>query len=339
MYPHALGPAFIAQQDQLATAASPELTEVALPSGKIYEQASYDPATDRLTSYTDPNGGQWTISQPLSTGYKVNSDGLGEVLESVTVTDPACRADDYIYDMLDGGRLVSYSNGVDPPEVYGYDAAGYLGFVSNQDGDLLCFTNDIHGNMLTSTWFPDLAGNTLPANSTGMAQGCGAATSSPSCPSSQAPCTTFYSYATYDTTNPLDPDNDELTGSETAARLGHGRHLSHVLHIQRGRTTHVGDDTTDRRLPHGRTTNYVYSSGRHPPTGPTGASSRRGCCCLGDAGRSAPNTRTTPTATSPRSPSRRPVHDIHLRHSSGGREQHRLHDRIHHLGAGHQLHL
>ena len=161
-YPHALGPAFVAQQHALATTASPELTEVTLPSGTIYEQASYDPATDRLTNYTDPNGGQWTISQPLSTGYKVNSDGLGEVLESVTVTDPSGRADDYVYDMLDGGRLVSYNNGVDPSEVYGYDSAGYLGFVSNQDGDLLCFTNDIHGNMLTSTWFPDLLGTTLP---------------------------------------------------------------------------------------------------------------------------------------------------------------------------------
>ena len=32
----------------------------------------------------------------------------------------------YGYDVLDGGRLVSYSNGVDPPEVFGYDAAGFL---------------------------------------------------------------------------------------------------------------------------------------------------------------------------------------------------------------------
>jgi len=265
LYPHALGPAFITQQEELATTASPELTEVTLPSGTIYEQASYDPATDRLASYTDPNGGQWTISQPLSTGYKVNSDGLGVVLESVTVTDPAGRADSYVYDMLDGGRLVSYSNGVDPPEVYGYDAAGYLAAVSNQDGDLLCFTNDIYGNMLTSTWYPDLVGTTLPSDSTGVTTGCDSATSSPLCFSNGDACTTYYSYATYDTANPLDPDNDELTGVRDgrSASATDNTYLTSYAYNSAGQLTSVTTPPTSD-FPDGRTTSYKYSTTASP---------------------------------------------------------------------------
>ena len=101
---------------RLATAASPELTQVTLPSGKVYEQASYDPGTARLATYTDPDGGQWTISPPLATGTKASSDALGYVVEDVSVTDPAGRHETYGYDVTDGGRLISYDNGVDPPQ-------------------------------------------------------------------------------------------------------------------------------------------------------------------------------------------------------------------------------
>ena len=76
VYAQPLSAAAVASQYALATAASPELTQVALPSGKTYEQATYDPDTARLTTYTDPDGGQWTISDPLVTGTKASSDAL-----------------------------------------------------------------------------------------------------------------------------------------------------------------------------------------------------------------------------------------------------------------------
>ena len=154
VYPHALGQPAISAHYALATAASPELTQVALPSGNVYQQASYDPATGRLASYTDPHGGQWTISNPVATGYKATADSLGEVIRSVTVDDPSGRDEVYGYDALDGGRLVSYGNGADPARTFGYDAAGFLASVTDSDGSLACFTNDIHGNMLTRTWYP-----------------------------------------------------------------------------------------------------------------------------------------------------------------------------------------
>lgn len=68
VYPHPLAVPDITTHHALATTASPELQQVTLPSGNIDEQASYDPATDRLQSYTDPNGGIWSIGQPLATG-------------------------------------------------------------------------------------------------------------------------------------------------------------------------------------------------------------------------------------------------------------------------------
>ncbi|HXC83156.1 MAG TPA: DNRLRE domain-containing protein, partial [Trebonia sp.] len=126
VYQQPLSAATIASQYALAETASPELTQVTLPSGKTYEQASYDPGSARLATYTDPDGGQWTIGQPLATGTKTSSDTFGAVVENVSVTDPAGRQETYGYDITDGGRLISFDNGVDLPEVYGYDAAGFL---------------------------------------------------------------------------------------------------------------------------------------------------------------------------------------------------------------------
>jgi RHS repeat-associated protein len=266
VYAQPLSAARIASQYALATAASPELTQIALPSGKTYEQASYDPDTARLTTYTDPDGGQWTISDPLVTGAKTSSDALGYVVEDVSVTDPAGRHETYGYDMTDGGRLISYDNGVDPPEAYGYDAAGFLTTVVDQGGNLVCLTNDIHGNLLTRTWYPiEPAG--LPGTGPGIAPAdCGGSTaSSPTCESGAdqgMPCTTFYGFTTYNEANPLDPTNDLLTS------------------VRDGRSSSATDDTYETKyeyntigqlileitpatsdFPDGRVTRYDYSTG------------------------------------------------------------------------------
>ena len=81
-------------------------------------------------------------------------DALGYVVEDVSVTDPAGRNETYGYDMTDGGRLISYDNGVDPPNGHRVRRSRILTTVVNQDGDLACMTNDVHGNVLTRTWYP-----------------------------------------------------------------------------------------------------------------------------------------------------------------------------------------
>jgi RHS repeat-associated protein len=258
VYPHALGQPAIAAQYALAHVTSAELSSVTLPSGHVYEQASYDGAAGRLTGYTDPDGGQWAISAPVTSGYKATSDSLGEVVRHVTVTDPAGRPERYGYDALDGGRLVSYSNGADPARTFGYDAAGFLASATDADGNLACFTNDIRGNALTRTWYP-VEPASLPGGGTGTVTSCGGSTSSsPACATSGSPCTTFYSYY-YDASNPLEPRDNLITG------------------IRDGRSASAADSTyltsygynaagqlTSQTTPDGRTTSYTYSSGSEP---------------------------------------------------------------------------
>jgi RHS repeat-associated protein len=261
VYPHALGQPAISSQYSLATTASPEMTQVTLPSGDVYQQASYDPATGRLASYTDPDGGQWAISNPVATGYKATTDSLGEVIRSVTVTDPAGRNEVYGYDALDGGRLASYNNGVDPPREFGYDAAGFLASVTDADGNLACFTNDIHGNALTRTWYP-VEPASLPGGGTGAVPTCGGATSSsPTCPTSGSPCTTFYSYF-YNASNPLDPRNNELTAVRDArsASATTNTYLTSYAYNAAGQLTSATTPPTSD-FPSGRSTSYTYSNG------------------------------------------------------------------------------
>jgi RHS repeat-associated protein len=269
VYPHPLGLPAIAQHDVLGSAASAELTQVTLPSQNVYEQASYDPDTGRLAGYTDPKGGQWTIGQPLATGYKASSDSVGEVLDRITVTDPAGRQETYGYDMLDGTRLVDYSNGVDPPESYGYDAAGFLTSVVDQDGNWICFTNDSHGNKLTRTWYPNQA-QSLPGGGTGTAPACPGFTPSPDCWATGTPCTTFYSYF-YSTSNPVDPRNDKVTtvlDGRSQSSTDPNYQAAYAYNPAGQLTSQTTPPTSD--FPQGRPTNYAYSTGTETGYGGSG---------------------------------------------------------------------
>jgi len=271
VYMHPLSPLAAVAQHTLGATASAQLSQVTLASGNVYEQAKYDTATDRVESYTDPNGGRWAIGQPLATGYKSGSDGLGVVMEHIPVTDPAGRQATYSYDMLDGGRLVSYNNGADPPMAYGYDAAGFLTAATDQDGNLVCFTNDIHGNILTRTWYPGSTGGGI-GGGIGITATCGGSTSSSAtCTSSGAPCTTFYGYTTFDAANPLNPDNNLV------AWVKDGRSASNADTTYQTSYTHnaVGQVTSKTTpptsdFPSGRKTGYVYSAGTETAYGGSG---------------------------------------------------------------------
>jgi RHS repeat-associated protein len=50
------------------TGAAALLTSITRPSGKNFEQASYDPATSAVTHVTDANGGSWTVHAPTMSG-------------------------------------------------------------------------------------------------------------------------------------------------------------------------------------------------------------------------------------------------------------------------------
>jgi RHS repeat-associated protein len=268
VYPRPLGQAAITQQYALAKTASGELTQVTLPSGRTYQQATYNPSQDRIVSYTDPNGGQWQIHPPVTTGYKASSDTLEAATRYVTVVDPAGYDEVYGYDALNGGRLVSFSAGNgDGPETFGYDAAGFLNQVQDSDGNLVTMTNDIHGNVLTRTWYPvepASSGSTSSASSgarTGAVDGPEAtAASSSSCTVTGAACTSYYTYY-YDAGNPLDPRNDELTGSADprSASATDTTYLTRYAYNTAGELTSSTTPATSD-FPSGRTTSYAYST-------------------------------------------------------------------------------
>jgi RHS repeat-associated protein len=272
VYPHPLGQPAISQQYALAQNPAAELTQLTMPSGRVSQQASYDTSSDRITSYTDPNGGQWQIHAPLTTGYKASSGALGEATRYVTVVTPAGYDEVYGYDAINGGRLVSFTPGNgDAPETFGYDAAGFLDQVQDSDGNLITFTNDIHGNVLSRTWYP-----VEPASSSGASPGsgagarAGAAAAGSSCTTTDAPCTTYYSYF-YDVDNPLDPRNDELTGVRDArsASATDDTYLTSYAYDAAGELTSSTTPATSD-FPSGRTTSYAYSTASTPAFGGTG---------------------------------------------------------------------
>ncbi len=258
VYPHPLGQPAIAQQYGLAGTASAELTQVSLPSGRVDQQVSYNASEDRVAAYTDPDGGQWQIHEPLTTGYKPSSDALGEATRSVTVADPAGYDEVYGYDAVNGGRLISYTPGNgDAPETFGYDAAGFLNQVVDSDGNLVSFTNDIHGNVLSRTWYPvEPAGGPI----SGAREGPATAAASSSCTTTGAACTTYYSYY-YNGNNPLDPRNDELTGVADA-RSASATDTTYLTSYAYNAAGELVSSTTPATsdFPAGRTASYAYST-------------------------------------------------------------------------------
>ena len=53
---------------QVGTHAAPLLTKITRPSGKVFEQASYDPVTAQVRNVTDASGGSWAVGAPADAG-------------------------------------------------------------------------------------------------------------------------------------------------------------------------------------------------------------------------------------------------------------------------------
>ncbi len=99
VYSQPLGPDTVAAHFQYAKPAAQQLTKVTLPSGRVTSETVYDTATDRVTEYTDEDGGTWKIGQPTIYG------GDTDLRRSIQVLDPANRPYLYEYDAL-AGRLL-----------------------------------------------------------------------------------------------------------------------------------------------------------------------------------------------------------------------------------------
>jgi large repetitive protein len=79
--------------------------------------------------------------------------------ETVTVTDPGTNTLSYTYDLQNGGRLLSETDGTGATTSYGYDTGGFLYTVTHPDGDIVTTAHDVRGNALSKTTCQDLAGS------------------------------------------------------------------------------------------------------------------------------------------------------------------------------------
>lgn len=84
-----------------ARAAADQMSTTVLPSGKTAARMQYDTERDRLSEYTDRNGGAWTLAAPVVSGDPTN------IVRTVRVSDPADRAHFYDYDPI-RGRILRY---------------------------------------------------------------------------------------------------------------------------------------------------------------------------------------------------------------------------------------
>ena len=68
MWDRALTTAEVSALYTAATKPAALVTSITRPSGKTFEQATYDPATSQVTGLTDSNGGSWSVNAPTVSG-------------------------------------------------------------------------------------------------------------------------------------------------------------------------------------------------------------------------------------------------------------------------------
>ena len=78
--------------------------------------------------------------------------------ETVTVADPGQHKLTYRYDLQNGGRILSQTDGTGMTTAYGYDTGGFMDSV-DADDEFTTTTHDTRGNVLSKTTCQDLADN------------------------------------------------------------------------------------------------------------------------------------------------------------------------------------
>ncbi|WP_432075725.1 DNRLRE domain-containing protein [Streptomyces wuyuanensis] len=247
VYARPLGARTVAEHHASGTTAQ-QLTTVTLPSGRVHAQVQYDTVRDRVSSYTDADGGTYQLSPHTLTGAddKPATDDLaavaGDPTITVTVTDPEQRASSYRYDPLQGNRLIEQTDVSGNAATFGYDTGGFLATATGPDGTITRLGHDARGNEISRTTCHD-AGD--PAS-----------------------CHTAYSAHFLNAADPLDPRNDQLTEERDARSTS----ATDTTYLTRHAYSAAGDrlsTTTPATpdFPQGRTVTHTYTNGTEPAVG------------------------------------------------------------------------
>src|SRR5690606_13383603 len=117
-----------------------KLTQITLPSERVWAANTYDAASDRLATHTDRHGGTWEIGT-----VSVNpNDGEAEV----TVTDPHDHTLVYLYDAWRGFRIRGETDQLNKTTWFEYDQGGFLAKIIDRNDIAIDIYQDKRGNMV-----------------------------------------------------------------------------------------------------------------------------------------------------------------------------------------------
>ncbi|GKQ33691.1 LamG-like jellyroll fold domain-containing protein [Streptomyces sp. A012304] len=167
-----------------------------------------------------------------------NSTGLLPV-ETVKVTSPTTSTLTYTYDVTNGNRALTETDGLGNRTSFGYDTAGFEHTVTDPNGAMTITGHDVRGNVVSSTSCQDQAANKCD--------------------------TEYYTYYPDDTTDRLttaDPRNDQLLTERDgrSASATDTTYLTSYTYDTAGNQTAITGPAVPG-FPNGRTTTTVYSDG------------------------------------------------------------------------------
>ncbi|MEV6382702.1 DNRLRE domain-containing protein [Streptomyces sp. NPDC051773] len=247
VYTRPLGSRTVAEHHASATVAQ-QLTKVTLPSGRVHAEVAYDAAHDRVSSYTDANGGTYQLSNLRLTGTEDQpatddqSATAGRTTATVTVTDPDDRTSSYAYDPLQGYRLIAQTDTSGNTASYEYDTGGFLAATTGPDGTVTRLGHDKRGNKISQTTCRDT--------------------------NDEATCHTSYYAYHLNADDPLDPRNDQLTAVRDARSSGatdDTYRTSYSYNSHGDRVSTITPATAD--FPQGRTESHTYTDGTETAVG------------------------------------------------------------------------
>ncbi|WP_369189729.1 LamG-like jellyroll fold domain-containing protein [Streptomyces sp. R08] len=167
-----------------------------------------------------------------------NSSGLLPV-ETVKVTSPTTSTLTYTYDVTNGNRALTETDGLGNKTSFGYDTAGFEHTVTDPNGATTVTGHDVRGNIVSSTSCQDQVANKCN--------------------------TEYYTYYPDDTTAQLttaDPRNDQLLTERDgrSASATDNTYLTSYTYDSAGNQTTVTGPAVPG-FPAGRATTTVYSDG------------------------------------------------------------------------------
>lgn len=141
-YNRALTAAEVRTHYEARAAAAFSLSKVTLASGRTWMANTYDAASGRLATHTDPDGGTWKVGVPVLDWAKRVS--------RVTVTDPFDKGLTFEYDPWRGYRQVSVTDQTGAKTTYTYDTGGFTSEIIDPNNNKVTKANDARGNLIST---------------------------------------------------------------------------------------------------------------------------------------------------------------------------------------------